>query len=99
MHPTPRRHPAPLVFLLASTLGLAACPQEAPPPPAAPAQPAAPPAPTAEDARAFIDRTETELKKLWTHHERTKFVQLTFVNDDTEALSAEAEAQTMAYLA
>ncbi|MCS6912096.1 MAG: M2 family metallopeptidase [Myxococcales bacterium] len=54
--------------------------------------------PSVEEARAFIEQTEAELKKLWSRHERIKFVQLTYVTHDTETLAAEAEAQTMTFL-
>ena len=55
-------------------------------------------APTVEQARAFVEETEADLRRLWSYRERIGFVQLTYVNHDTETLAAQAEEQVMEYV-
>ncbi|HXE79709.1 MAG TPA: M2 family metallopeptidase [Vicinamibacterales bacterium] len=47
-------------------------------------------APTPEEARAFIDRAERELKELAVRSSRAGWVQSTYITVDTEAIAAEA---------
>src|SRR5688572_4055160 len=66
--------------------------------PSAGAAPAAQPggAPTAEEARAFLDRTEARLLELGIAAERAAWVQATYITDDTELISAEAQKHLLA---
>ncbi len=48
-------------------------------------------APTVEEARAFTDAAEQRLLKLWIDASRASWVQQTYITDDTEILSAEAD--------
>ncbi|MBK9264962.1 MAG: M2 family metallopeptidase [Polyangiaceae bacterium] len=89
---------APLA--LAALLG-AAC--EQPPAPAPTTAPAAsvsakPAAPTVDEAKAFVARVDTDLKKLWTAAARASWVNQTYITDDTVALAAAADEATMEFL-
>ncbi len=80
------------------------CPAPEPAPPASAAAgtaaaTSAPPPPTVEEARAFVDGVETDLRRLWTARERTRWVNQTDITDDTEAIAAEAEEASAAYVA
>jgi peptidyl-dipeptidase A len=55
--------------------------------------------PTAADAKAFIERTNADLKKLYVDAARTDWVKNTFITDDTEQLSAQAAEKLMVYQA
>jgi peptidyl-dipeptidase A len=55
-------------------------------------------APTAEEARAFIDEVETQLRRLWVARDRASWVNENFITDDTEALAADAEDATAGYV-
>jgi len=68
------------------------------PPTAAPA-PVTPPAPTVAEATAFIDDVEQNLRKLWVARDTSSWVNENFITDDTEALSAQGEEATAAYIA
>jgi peptidyl-dipeptidase A len=87
-------------LVLPVVCAFAGCPAPEVKPDTAPqAQAAArPAAPTVEEARAFLDATEAELKRQWSYQERVKFVEMTYVNHDTEVLAAAAEEQTMELL-
>ena len=52
-------------------------------------------APTATDARAFVDRANRELRAAIIDNTRIGFVNQTYINDDTEILSAQAEAHLL----
>jgi peptidyl-dipeptidase A len=72
-------------------------------PPPSVAAPAAPPraeAPglTARDAEQLAARVDKDLRKLWTAGQRAAWVNMNFITDDTEALSAAAEEASMEYL-
>ncbi len=91
-------------------MGLAACRGSARPaqPPAAPIAPGAasvPPAasgvasdagspPTVDEARAFVDDAEKRIKAAWVAQARADWINQTDITDDTEALAAEADAET-----
>ncbi|HEU4534622.1 MAG TPA: hypothetical protein VFS00_10915, partial [Polyangiaceae bacterium] len=53
---------------------------------------------TAEEARAFFDEVNAELKRLYSTRETLGFVSMTYITDDTERLSAQGEEAVMEYL-
>ena len=55
-------------------------------------------APTVAEAQAFVARVDRELRELWTRSARAAWVNATYLGDDTDKLSAEAEEAVMAYL-
>jgi peptidyl-dipeptidase A len=55
-------------------------------------------APTVEEARAFLDKVDRDLRLLWTARDRAGWVSQNFITDDTEALSAKAEEATAEYM-
>lgn len=57
-----------------------------------------PSAPTVEEAKAFVDQANADLKKLWSMGQRSSWVSMNFITDDTEAMSAAAEVASMEYL-
>ncbi len=63
--------------------------------------PPAPPAatPTVEEARAFFDQVNRDLRRLWVARDRAGWVNENFLTDDTDALAADGEAATAAYMA
>ena len=61
------------------------------------AAPSAQPA-TVEEARAFLNEVDRELRRLWVRRERAGWVQTNFITSDTEEMAAEAEQETMEYL-
>ena len=50
------------------------------------------PAPTVAEAERFISQAETRLLELWIKGGRASWVAENFITDDTEAISADAEA-------
>ena len=48
-------------------------------------------APTVDEARAFTDAAETKLLDLWIKSGRASWVQQTFITDDTQRISADAD--------
>jgi len=54
-------------------------------------------APTVEEARAFMDDVEKQLRPLWVARDRAGWVNENFITDDTEALAAAAEDATAGY--
>jgi peptidyl-dipeptidase A len=76
-------------------------PPTAPPPPAPPTGAAADATaapPTADEARAFLDDVEENLRRLWVARDRASWVNENFITDDTEALAAAGEEATAAYV-
>ena len=71
------------------------------PPVAAPVvkEPPPPIGPSAQDAQAFMNDTETELRTLWANASRIGFVQNTYITSDTATLNAAAQEQVMEFLA
>jgi peptidyl-dipeptidase A len=61
-----------------------------------PAGKAASPAPTVAEAERFISQAEMRLLDLWIKSSRANWVSETFITDDTEAISADAEAAVKA---
>jgi peptidyl-dipeptidase A len=78
----------------------AVCPRIPPPPSAAVAEEASsPPAPTVQEAGAFVDDVEEDLRRLWVARDRAAWVTANFITDDTEALASAGEEATAAYVA
>jgi peptidyl-dipeptidase A len=69
-------------------------------PPAAPAasSASAPGTPSAADARAFVDETNAELKRLWIRSSTADWIKSTYITDDTERNAAALNEDVMAYL-
>ncbi|MGO9833802.1 MAG: M2 family metallopeptidase [Polyangiaceae bacterium] len=70
-----------------------------PAPTAAPHADAPVPPPTVEEARAFVDDTEENLRRLWVARDRANWVNENFITDDTDALAAAGEEATAGYIA
>jgi peptidyl-dipeptidase A len=95
-------------MLLGVVVGLAHCskPAECPQTKTAPAPTAPAPfvnvvvkaPPTVAEAKAFYEKVDRDLRRLFTRRERMGFVSLTFINDDTQKLAALAEEDSMEYL-
>jgi peptidyl-dipeptidase A len=93
------RIPSSLFVLAAGSLGglalvllPSACGHEQPKPDVTPVVETAPAkaAPTPEDAKAFVAKTNEELKVLNEAAARTDWIKSTYITDDTEAVSAKA---------
>src|SRR5271170_1194861 len=54
--------------------------------------------PTVAEARAFVDDVDAQLRKLWAFRDRVSWVNENFITDDTEALAAQGEERTAAYV-
>ncbi|MBI5535154.1 MAG: M2 family metallopeptidase [Deltaproteobacteria bacterium] len=54
--------------------------------------------PTVEEAQAFVRQTDSDLKKLWMQRDRTSWVNMTHITDDTDTVSASAEEASMEYM-
>ena len=91
---------AALLPALASACGASTQPVASPPPAAAAAAatPPAPARPTADDARAFLAKTDADLRALWIARDRSGWVSQTYITDDTEALAAAGEEAIAAYV-
>src|SRR5580704_3214656 len=55
-------------------------------------------APTPESATAFVADVEQHLRTLWVARDRANWINENFVTDDTDALAAQGEEDTAAYL-
>src|SRR5262249_33770146 len=53
---------------------------------------------TVDEARAFLEKVDKDLRRLWTARDRAGWVAQNFITDDTEALSASAEEATAQYV-
>lgn len=60
--------------------------------------PPTPSAATPEEAKKFVDQVDKDLRKLWVARDRAAWVNQNFITDDTEALAANGEEQTAAYV-
>jgi peptidyl-dipeptidase A len=92
-----------LLALLAPLASVASGCGGAEPAPAAPCPKVAAAAPssgaaTAEDAKAFIDQVDKDLRRLWVARDRAGWTNQNFITDDTEAISASGEEATAAYV-
>lgn len=79
--------------MVASTLALTGCNQEAS---NTTTQTASPAAVTAKDAQAFLDATEQELNALYLESSRAEWIYANFITHDTSALSAEVNRKMTA---
>ncbi len=62
------------------------------------APPAAPAKPTPAEAKAFVDRVNGDLKRLFTRSQTADWIKSTYITEDTERNSAAASEDVMAYL-
>jgi peptidyl-dipeptidase A len=78
------------------------CPRRPPLPtssaPSATLSPTPSPPPTADEARAFVDEIEANLRRLWVMRDRASWVNENFITDDTEAMAAAGEEATAGYI-
>lgn len=49
--------------------------------------------PTVDEARAFVERAQGELLERWIEAERASWVQVTYINEDTQLLAAAAQGR------
>jgi peptidyl-dipeptidase A len=54
--------------------------------------------PTVDGARAFMDRVEADLLRLWVERDRANWVKATYIIHDTEILAAASDEKVMAYV-
>ncbi|MEM6367174.1 MAG: M2 family metallopeptidase [Myxococcota bacterium] len=54
-------------------------------------------APTAAEAKAFVDRVDTDLRDLYTDYARAEWIKATYITHDTEILAAKFHDQVLAY--
>ncbi|MCA9182236.1 MAG: M2 family metallopeptidase, partial [Planctomycetales bacterium] len=53
---------------------------------------------TAESGKAFVERTNDELREIWVEAGRAEWVKSTYITDDTEALAAKANERSLSYM-
>jgi peptidyl-dipeptidase A len=53
---------------------------------------------TVEEAQAFVRQLDTDLRKLWMARDRTSWVNMNFITDDTDVVASSAEEVSMEYL-
>jgi peptidyl-dipeptidase A len=94
-----------LIFVVGTSCGGSQdCPRSAsattnaPAPPHPPAPTPGANAPTVEEAKAFLDGVDKELRRLWTARDRAAWVNQNFITDDTEVISATGEEATAEYV-
>jgi len=59
----------------------------------------APPKPAdAAQAAAFVQQADADLRKLWMQRDRTSWINMNFITDDSDLVSARAEEASMEYL-
>jgi peptidyl-dipeptidase A len=59
---------------------------------------AAPSQPTPEEARAFVQKVNEDLKRLWSRAATAEWIKATYITDDTEQNAATFNEELMAYL-
>lgn len=75
------------------------CPKcDASPATTATTTPPTPSAATPEEAKKFIEQVDKDLRRLWVARDRAAWVNQNFITDDTEALAAQGEESTAAYV-
>ncbi|HEY4118558.1 MAG TPA: M2 family metallopeptidase [Byssovorax sp.] len=100
----PKSLAAPLSIVAALAVAFAACAEPAPPAAPAPSPivvastPAREAAPTVDEARAFLDGVDVDLRRLWVAQQRAGWVNETYITDDTDTLAAQADEANMEYL-
>jgi peptidyl-dipeptidase A len=60
--------------------------------------PPTPSAATPEEAKKFVEQVDKDLRRLWIARDRAAWTNQNFITDDTEALAANGEEQTAAYV-
>src|SRR5262245_6203302 len=55
--------------------------------------------PTPKDAKAFVEKVNRDLRKLWVKSSTAEWIKSTYITDDTERNAAAANEEVMAYLA
>lgn len=99
-----RRSLAALGLALAAASSALSCGGAEPPapPPGVPLNPPMGSAPRAtvegETPEAFVKRVDADLRRLWTRSARAAWIAQTYINEDSKALSAAAEEESMEYL-
>ncbi len=83
---------------LVALLLLAAAKAAAPAAPAAPANAPATAAPTGADAKAFMDKVNTDLLRIWVRSSTADWIKSTYITDDTERNAAAIHEDELAYL-
>ncbi|MDC0706923.1 M2 family metallopeptidase [Stigmatella sp. ncwal1] len=53
---------------------------------------------TPEEAKQFVDRLNTDLKRLWTKQATAEWIKSTYITDDTERNAASINEEVLAYL-
>ena len=53
---------------------------------------------TVEDAKAFVKKVDTDLRKLWVRQSTAEWIKSTYITDDTERNAAAFNEDSMAYL-
>src|SRR4051794_27158106 len=54
---------------------------------------------TPEEAKAFVAKTDADLKRLWVRSSTAEWIKSTYITDDTERAAAWANEEVMAYVA
>lgn len=88
------RHALLALAIVASVLSLSACKQE----PSAPAAPGQAAAPEGETADEFVARVNREYKALYPELTAAQWLSSTYINDDSQLLSAKANERFLAQL-
>ena len=60
--------------------------------------PPSPAGPTADEARAFVTKTNEELRKLWTRQSTAEWIKTTYITDDTERNAASCDEDVLEYM-
>ena len=53
--------------------------------------------PTTADAKAFVEKTNADLKKLWTEYARAEWIKSTYIIHDTEVMAASIHEKVLEY--
>src|SRR5687768_6705822 len=54
---------------------------------------------TPEEAKAFVEKTNADLKRLWTKAATAEWIKSTYITDDTERNAATVNEEVMGYVA
>ncbi len=102
-----RKHPLSFLLRTAAAVALPAflgCAQdsqvtrEAPPPAESQAPSAASSKATPEEAKAFVEKVNADLKALWTKQAVAEWIKSTYITDDTEQNAAYVNEEVLAYV-
>ncbi|MBL0692009.1 M2 family metallopeptidase [Comamonas sp. JC664] len=72
--------------------------REAPPAAESQAAPSAASKPTPEEAKAFVEKVNADLKALWTKQATAEWIKSTYITDDTERNAAYVNEEVLAYV-